>query len=727
MLSKFEKHLTDMNVFNAETPKIVTALIDTIPNNVPYKMKQVLTIHEIVTYISQFRFNILHWNNSIIPINVITFLIAESGMGKDSIVKTIRKSFQPSYDLIRNKQLQILEQQAIQRAVDEGLENPTSYHVYNQFLKPLNPMFVAPSTTEGFIQHLNDIDSLGIGAGYLSTSELGAELISNAALVDNIKLIAELYDEGNKDVKVLKDRSNQSKEIKNLPVSALFMGSQDNILFDDTIKRKVRTEFTTKLSRRSNFCYIEEKQIDTSYDDVAGYLVAEKYIENTSKDKQTKVKEFLLKLTEKYLESNIVVHIPEEVRDLILIYKKYNELTAETIDSLNTMTKLSRQHMHWKAMKIAGALALIKGQEEIDIDSYKYAITFVESISTDIARFEQELNKEAYEVFVSYVNMYYNNKELFLSLHDLKKKKFINNQGNPIKKAEELATLASIYDKNGLYKATDEGIAFNRLQTSDSIGISYLLLQGSKDFRNKHCDKGYKYITGSFNNIAANILTKDITYSPFQFANGVRGNDNIISSCKWIALDIDNSDITDDSLHEILEDLKHIIVRTSDNNNPYKFRLLLEFDNIVDVPSSKWKRFLESIADELAINIDILPKAQIFHSYAGRQILTNFEGKLFTVKPHFEYAMNNNEVKQTAELTAKDLDNPFETFHYAYHAKKGEGSICLYRAAKQAKDLGASKQQVIDLVKNINEYWIIPMSEDRLYNTIIKQIENWSF
>ena len=138
MLSKFEKHLTDMNVFNAETPKIVTALIDTIPNNVPYKMKQVLTIHEIVTYISQFRFNILHWNNSIIPINVITFLIAESGMGKDSIVKTIRKSFQPSYDLIRNKQLQILEQQAIQRAVDEGLENPTSYHIYNQFLKPLN-------------------------------------------------------------------------------------------------------------------------------------------------------------------------------------------------------------------------------------------------------------------------------------------------------------------------------------------------------------------------------------------------------------------------------------------------------------------------------------------------------------------------------------------------------------------------------------------------------------
>lgn len=723
MLSKLETYLNDKNVFNSTTPKIITDIINTISNTVPYKMKQLLVIHEIITYTSQFRYNIKHWNNSLIPINAITFLIAESGIGKDSIVKTIRKSFQPSYDIIRTKQLNIIIERAIEMAIKEELENPESYHTYFQFMQPLNPMFVAPSTTEGFIQHLNDIDSVGLGSGYLSTSELGAELISNTSLVDNIKLIAELYDEGTKDVKILKDRANQSKEIKNLPVSALFMGSQDNILFDETIKKKVRTEFTTKLARRSNFVYISEKLNIDAYDNVENFLKAEKEIEDSSKDLQLKVIEYIKSLTSYLLDNKLELTISDEVRDLITVYKKYNELSANTIDNLNTMTKLSRQHQYWKSLKIAGAIALFQGKNKIDIDDYAYAITFVESIANDIAVFEQELNKEAYEIFVSYVHMYCNNGEMFLSLHDLKKKRFINSQSNLIKKAEELVTLSSIYDKNGLYRLTDNGIQFTKLQTSDTIGISYIQLSGSKEFRNKNCDRGYKYIQGKFENLATNLLTKDVTYSPFLFTNGIRGNDNIASGCKWIALDIDKSDITDIDLHEILSDLKHIIVRTSDNSNPYKYRLLLEFDNIVDIPSTKWKKFIESVADNLAIKIDLLPKSQIFHSYAGRQILTNFEGNLLVVKPHIEYAFSHEE-----QIIKKgDLKDPLTTFSYAYNANKGEGSRCLYRAAKHAKDLGATKDDIIKLVHDINNYWVMPMDEIRLYNSIIRQIENWSY
>ena len=723
MLSKLEKYLIDKGVFTTPTPNIITNLINTIPNNVPYKMKQLLVIHEIVTYCSQFRYNIKHWNNSLIPVNIISFLIAESGIGKDSIVKTIRKSFQSSYDKIKSKQLAILTEQAIQDATAAGLENPDSYHVYAPFFRPLNPMFVAPSTTEGFIQHLNDIDFIGIGAGYLSTSELGAELISNASLVDNIKLLAELYDEGTKDVKVLKDRTNQSKEIKNLPVSALFMGSQDNILFDETIKKKVRTEFTTKLSRRSCFVFVSEKLQAQTEHSVEDFLEQQKLLEDDSKALQTEVKDYIESLTSYLLDNEIELKIPDDVRDLITVYKKYNELSAEQIDSLNVMSKLSRQHQHWKALKIAGAIALFQGLDYISLDSYSYAIAFVESIAEDIAIFEQELNKESYETFVSYVHMYCTHKDMFLSLHDLKKKKFISSQGTPQKKAEELCMLASIYDKNGLYKFVDNGILFTKLQTSTEIGISYLQLAGTKEYRNMNCDKGYKYITGKFENLATNILTKDITYSPFNFSNGIRGNDSIIGGTKWVALDIDNSDITDEDLHIILSELKHIIVRTSNADNPFKFRLLLEFDNVVDIPASKWSKFLESIKQDLAVNIDILSKAQIFHSYANRNILTNFDGELFIAKPHIEYALN---AEQTVKKTG-DLKNPLETFGYAYKARKGEGSRCLYRAAKHAKDLGASKEETIALIREINDYWVLPMDEKRLNQTIIKQIENWSF
>ena len=53
--------------------------------------------------------------------------------------------------------------------------------------------------------------------------------------------------------------------------------------------------------------------------------------------------------------------------------------------------------------------------------------------------------------------------------------------------------------------------------------------------------------------------------------------------------------------------------------------------------------------------------------------------------------------------------------------------MCLFRAAKHAQELGASMDEVIDLVKDINNYWESPMPENRLENTLLKQIRGWSF
>lgn len=728
MLSKLETYLTEKNVFNYDTPAIIKALIDTIPNNIPYKMKLLLVLNEVILFTSQFRINIKHWNGSSIPVNVINFLLAESGASKDSSLKTVRKNFKKGYDIINEKRLEIAERLAKTKATEAGEENPENYHVYKDYYIAPNPLFVAPSTTEGFIQHLNDIDSLGIGAGYLSTSELGAELSSNANLVDNIKLIAELYDEGNKEVKVLKDRTAQTKEIKNLPVSALFMGSQDNILFDENTKKKFKTEFTTKLGRRSNLVFIKEKVEPIQYLSIDALLESEKEKENYSLEQREKINDYIENVTNFLLDyRNTHLSIDDDVRDLIILYQKYNELQAVNIDNLLPMTKLTKQHLHWKALKLAGALALIRKRLNINIKDYSYAITFVESIFNDINLFEQELTKENYEVFVSYVHTYCINGKLKLSLHDLKKKGFIASKGDNLKKLEELVTLASVYDNKGLYEIEDNtNIVFTELNSSEYIGISYHYNDGTKEQRKKSCDKDYKYKDDITFEDLVKILNKNYDYSPFKFNNGLRSNDNIISGTKWIALDIDKSPFTDEEMHLMLEDLKHIIVRTSDNSNAYKYRVLLEFDCIVDLPSSVWKRFLESIKNELAIEIDLLPKAQIFFSYADRNIITNFDGELFKVKHHIEYALNKD-INTNKNNTTCDLKNPLETFFYAFNAKQGEGSRMIYKAAKHAKDLGASKQQVLELVHSINNYWIYPMDKNRFENTIIKQIENWSF
>jgi hypothetical protein len=53
--------------------------------------------------------------------------------------------------------------------------------------------------------------------------------------------------------------------------------------------------------------------------------------------------------------------------------------------------------------------------------------------------------------------------------------------------------------------------------------------------------------------------------------------------------------------------------------------------------------------------------------------------------------------------------------------------VSLYRAAKHAKDLGMNKEEVINLIRDINSYWVRPMDITRLENTLVKQIEEWSF
>lgn len=90
MLDMLEKEINSLNLFEGNMPEIVTAIADSIPSQtIPYRMKIALAVSEIMLFISQFKINIKHWNDSIIPINNIMFCIAKSGASKDSSLKAI--------------------------------------------------------------------------------------------------------------------------------------------------------------------------------------------------------------------------------------------------------------------------------------------------------------------------------------------------------------------------------------------------------------------------------------------------------------------------------------------------------------------------------------------------------------------------------------------------------------------------------------------------------------
>lgn len=731
MLDMLEKEINSMNLFEGNMPEIALAIADSIPSQtIPYRMKIAIAISEIMLFISQFKINIEHWNGSIIPINSIMFCIAKSGASKDSSLKAARKCFADGYNTINDVRNQAAINRAIEAAKDAGNDAPHLFASYKDYYIPPNPLFVAISTPEGFIQHLNDLSNDTLGAGYIFSGEIGAELANNMNLTENIKILAELYDEGSKEVKIIKARENQSKEVKNLPVSALFIGSQDNLLYDDSIKRKFKTEFTTKLARRSFFIFVNEDMLNTTFSSINEMLKAERMVEDKAIESRKEVAEYIKELTDNELihYAGQTITVSEEVRDLFSLYKRYNEESANTIDGQYPIAKLTRTHLQWKALKLSGALALIQESNVIELEHYKAAIEFVELINNDVFIFEKELVKEPYELFADYVRLYALDGSYTINLHNLRKLGFIPMKGQSDTHMRELVKLANSYDERGSYVLKKDEIIFKELEKTDTINLSFLPCAGTKQQRASKCSEGFQLDELTFADLQ-NMLEGDYAYSPFKFVNGVRGKDNITGGCKWVVLDIDTSEITDTEAHILLSDINHFIVRTSNKSNANKFRVLMELDAEVDIPDIQWRPFISAIVKDLGLIADSLPKSQIFFSYSDRDILSTLDGEPLSTKQYLNAIASVDTAPPklpSKKACSAMLSDPLTTFEKAFHAKDGEGRRKLIWAARYARELGCDKEYALNLIKEITSYWVSGFPEHDL-EVMLNQISRWSF
>lgn len=723
-----ERYLTSRGALGSKLPNVITQVANSIyAGGLPEKMKLTIAFAEVMLYAGQFRRHIHHWNGSAVPVNAITILLAESGKGKDRAVKEARRCFHSGYKLIEAEREAKARQLAEKLAAEAGEQNPqTAWKDY--YKKPVD-LFTAITNSSALLDHIADLEASGIGAGYVFSGEFGTELQSNPDLMSTIKDISELYDVGSRETKPLKDRTKQTAAISCMSVNALLVSSPDNILYDETNKKKIRTELSTKLGRRANFGYITEvmerppqKQIhgltQEQIDKEVETRAAAKIINEDRILAMRHSTDMATKAVTEYQLKNIgrVITVDPEVRKLFEVYLEYNEERAEDISKLYPISRLVRGHLQWKALKLAGAIAFFNTSETITAQDYIEAINFVELLDNDMFLFETELVKEPYELFVSYMHAQEQNNVATIGLHKLRKMGYIPITGKPEGRIKELIELASSYDKSGIYSATEDGVKYNRIVKTNAAGVSYLPVTGSKEQRAKMCASGYQHIELEFQALRQ-MLEGDYAYSPFKFANGKRGKENLLGGCKWISLDIDRAILTDKECHELLQDFNHHIVRTSDAENQFKYRVLLELDSYVDLKDSLWKHFIKSIAEHLSLEADLLPKSQIFFSYAGREVLSVVNAKPLEVKEHLLYAHSREEDKDAPELTkaqkSAKLADP-DTFNFAYEAPDGQGSRMMYAAVRKAKQLGATKEEAIALLHDINNFWVCPMPKSRL-------------
>ena len=694
----------------------VTMVGKSITGNIYPKMRDAIATSEIITLANHMRALIRLPDNALVPVNAITFIIAGSGTSKDRSLNSARGCFKSIY----KKMEAYLEMQAIKTAKATALENgKKGENDWRLFYRAARPIFGGSEPTiSGVAAHMNDMQSSNAGGGHIYSGEFGAELSNSNNMLDVLKFASEIYDMGNMKTNFRKTTEAQGKEIKSMNFSALFISSPNNIIYDQTVKKKFIIEFTSRLARRSFFNF-NQNSLPKLNETVEQLILREKRELKESMEAIYEMQEVTDKLTPKIKN---IFSLEEGLWEIYGVVKQQYEIKAERIDPELESFKLATAHTQWRALKLAGAYTQLDNRTEVSIKDFAEALHYCETIEEDLKEFNVELNKESYELLDDYVNSVYNDEAVELTAHRLSKLGYIDNVKAVKTKLRDIADMANDISE-GIYTADGTKIVYEKLISKDVVGASYMTVTGEKAERTKQCHEGYEYKEVGFERVA-NLMRNDTAYCMFEFSEGKRSNANIKSGTKWLCLDIDNSTITDEECHDMLSDFKHHICRTSNSTNPFKFRVAIELDKYIDPENKIWKKFVESVASYLALDVDILPKSQIFFGYKGRNVLTNMNGDLVEVKEHLVKATSEESKKHipTTKEAKEMLEDQYETFFYAYESKKGTRSTTLIRAVKHAKDLGASMEELIHLVDDINNYWSDPMEEARLETTIKSQI-----
>ena len=740
MLDQTKKLLEEAGAFSGKQYPYLENVVESISfPTVDPKMKSVIAVSQLTAFASQFRRNIKLWDDHTeVPVNAVSFVITGSGAGKDSSVKAARKCFTSGYALVQKAAEQAAITMAITEAKAEGLSNAEDEAVYRAYLKDVPPIDIMPTTGPGLIQHLNDIGDLGVQAGYMYTGEFSDELAYNQDMVENIKILSEIYDTGDKEVKYTKGAEYRSKAIEGQAASALLVGSPGHILYDEATKKKFMIAFMSKLARRSWFNYSPEKIEEAVFPTMEEFWEYEEALEDKSKQARIGMDLETANVANYHLNKvGQTISVSKDVERLYKTYKRYNNDVADLLPNQESTYSLIRRHLQWKALKLAGAFTIMNCEEEISAKSFVQAIRFCEILDKDMEEFERDLNKSPHELLVDFFHTKtLTNGGSEVSTHDLKKQGFMANVSK--NKLKEMVALCAGYDRNSVYSIINDGAAihYEPIIKTEVINVTYkeidcsalnravaqkdeVAVRKAKNAIGATVNYGFESADTTFADLPI-MLSQDYAFSSYRFKDGVRNRQNLISGTKWVILDVDDSVLSAEEAHMMLGDVNHHIVLTSDNTNEFKFRVLLELDSEVHLDAPSWKFFYLKIAEDLGLKVDPVPQSQVFYSYAGHKVYTNLDSRPIETRDYLMYAKERVADKEatthvlTSAQRRAQLNDPTTTFEYAFEAVHGEGSRSMYRMMRQAKDLGATEEEVIQLLHDVNEYWESPLPEERL-------------
>ena len=700
---------------------IVERIVEVLDTKLPYTCKLQLSSYFITFLASQFREPIL-LNGNKITINSIAFLFSQSGTGKDTTINKLMDLIRPSLDLILDRRDEMNADRAFQLLQDSGNEKKT----VKDFLVDLPDIYLGVSTDEGLVQALEDNNKIPLGSISVNTNEFISDYEVKSQYVNPLlTTISEIYDVGNKQQKKIKSKEFEVKGLKGVFLSGLFTSSF-NVYGNTDIRTRLLKEFSSRLARRSSITFNIHRAKEEEINDLEQWLYEEKSkSRNVSKDSAIISQELTQVTTNRLVrQSNVCINLSEEALDYYLLYKLYCEKRANEYNEVtNPITKLNIQNRFFQALKLSGALAITEGYQEIPESCMVKATQIIEIINEEVSLFERELNKQNYEVLIDYCRDLFNSKEGIVTYHTLSKVGFVRETQSIETALGNMIKLCNSADNEGIYyiDSKNNQLVYSPLHNGELYGISYIDCKGAnKADRLKYLSTPLKYISVEFRRLLG-LLNGDFIYSPFEFKDGIRNKDNLINTTNLIVFDVDDANISYKELHEVLKDsVNHIIATTSDKNNIYKYRVVIPLNHRVSIQPKYWNKVLRMVSSDFLLDtkFDNLSQVQIYYSYKDSEILYTDDKDYLDIKNYILTAMQEIPKPKSPKEKEKMLNNNRDTFWYAYESSSGNRNLMMIRALNHAYDLGASAEQAVDLLHDINNYIEEPLSEEELVNNI---------
>jgi hypothetical protein len=722
LLEWAETELKQSGCFSINQNPWAVKLVECLDDNVPFDMAFAIANFTMASLAGHFQTKMELADDNHAPTNFIGFILAKSGAKKTSSVRNMDKAIKPALDLINVKRDRKAE--AIAKELDTTK-------------KRLMPLKNALGTAPGLLQNLNFFKEEGIGCPTLVVDEVANALAINKDFPENVEVIAQLFDDGDCDVKVIKDQEMQLEPVYGMGMNGLFIGSEKGILQDPVVLKKFEFEFISKLARRCFFIYpVFEEDSIADISDYKEYRFRKKESKEKKSKAQHEVKERSAKIAGNLMDRDLVrLKVADEVFDVWECYQDYCSEKAKLVHEDLEATMLEQEHRHWKVMKLAGVYAFWRMSDTIELVDFQQAVYAGELTSGHLTKFVDKAQREPYELMLEH---FLQGGET-LSVHDMIKKGWIrkkNNIPDLISNAnsklagkgnvEMVMDLVKYQEFNFLEKDCMFPISFKQLppmevekrleelkasmndeeiiRTGYSLAIPgyadipdeakpyHVAKKMEKDKRSNLIHDGYVVKETSWDKLA-NVLSNDMAYCPFQFMTpaegaiyskklfpnepphgGYRGKDNIKSKARFVVLDIDDSDVSIHEVADMLDDYRYHMALSSDPHNIYKFRVILQSDIDIDLPGTKWKQLIQIIAMHFDLVVDNLPKSQIFYGFADREVKSN-DGKLLEVSTLIKELPQD--VKQVAPVSLEARSAIWEDrqteFRYAYSAVSGGG------------------------------------------------------